>query len=79
MSEEICGDDILLEAIAFSETRHFEDSIDAFNERHFSLFRKQASIQGDGNDCEHVSAHTRTMQANHCLYNRTFVIKQTIF
>ena len=78
MSEEICGDDILMEAIVFSETRHFEDAVDAFKNRHHSLFRKNASNQEDGNDCEHVSAHTRTVQANYCPYNKIFVIKQTL-
>lgn len=71
MSEEICGDDILLDAIAFSETRHFEDAVDAFKERNHSLFMKHASNQGDGNDCEHVR-DSSIVQANYCPKNSFF-------
>lgn len=54
MSEENCGNDIMVKAIAYSESRGFEDRIYEFKEEHKKAFKDQISNQQIGKGEEQV-------------------------
>ena len=54
MAEEICGDDIILRAIEYSESGRFEDQMDRFKDKWSHFFNEQIDNQANGSGDEQV-------------------------
>lgn len=55
MVEEVYGDDILLNAIHYSESVQFDNEIENFKRKYFSLFEDQITQQKNGMEAEQAS------------------------